>query len=528
MPCNHSGLANASFFSRFGIVDFDWSNAKLEWANQHPMDCEERLVKQAQMVKAVNPTAKVWVYRNLVKALPWYSTVREKITDPAFSGWFLPFVKGGVNGSGHWHMQPCTTGTNPGAKPKCSSLYHDLEQTPLAPSGGEPDRKKDVDGWYVYNNTNDVSGMHPGWRTIIDGGPQPRWQACRDAGTAAKKKIFTFWCPPVGGHNPPVCPVGQNGTCWLLDDWHTASAQQPNVTHAPDAQGGHVSGYRPDPLNASDVAPPSLKKDALCADGDCDCGEGLPCGEYLWDHRNASLRRFLIDELILGPNGLANDAVDGFFLDDGWTNVSAPVPSWAPPTYRQCNMAPFGGASEEDYFCTEDMGLGQADVNAIRDGWAVTVAQVKAAVLAHGGFTWPQLAARGVMSLDLKDPRPLCAAYHRKQCAPGAPVQGEPLMFEFTRKAFHDPFPLPFPTQDVASFLLVRGPYAWMGFSWMGCNTEEVHMYLRPEQLDVDYGVPKDTTCTETASGSGVFTREWSKASVTLDCNTWEANITMK
>jgi hypothetical protein len=35
------------------------------------MDCEERLVTQAEMVKKINSDAKVMVYRNLVKALPW-------------------------------------------------------------------------------------------------------------------------------------------------------------------------------------------------------------------------------------------------------------------------------------------------------------------------------------------------------------------------------------------------------------------------------------------------------------------------
>ena len=47
-------------------------------------------------------------YRNLVKALPWYTSVREKLTDPQYSGWFLKFKPGGsINGS--WHSPPCTT-----------------------------------------------------------------------------------------------------------------------------------------------------------------------------------------------------------------------------------------------------------------------------------------------------------------------------------------------------------------------------------------------------------------------------------
>ena len=69
-------------------------------------------------------------------------------------------------------------------------------------------------------------------------------------------------------------------------------------------------------------------------EGDCDCGEGLPCGEYLWDHRNGTmLRDFLINEFVLNPKtGLGNKAVSGFYFDDGWSDKPSPVPAWAPPT----------------------------------------------------------------------------------------------------------------------------------------------------------------------------------------------------
>jgi hypothetical protein len=45
--------------------------------------------------------------------------------------------------------------------------------------------------------------------------------------------------------------------------------------------------------------------------------------------------------------------------------------------------------------------------------------------------------------------------------------------------------------------------------------------------MDADYGVPL-SHCVETARGSGVFTREWSKATTTIDCNKWEGTIKMK
>ena len=61
MPCNYSGLFDAAAAASYGIVDFDWSNAKGDWVAQHPMDCEERLVAQAKLIKAINPNTKVFV-----------------------------------------------------------------------------------------------------------------------------------------------------------------------------------------------------------------------------------------------------------------------------------------------------------------------------------------------------------------------------------------------------------------------------------------------------------------------------------
>ena len=84
--------------------------------------------------------------------------------------------------------------------------------------------------------------------------------------------------------------------------------------------------------------------------------------------------------------------------------------------------------------------------------------------------------------------------------------------------------------RDVATFLLVRGPFAWIGHGWVGCAAPahapaNETQYVRPAALDADYGDPVDATCAETAPGSGVFAREWSKASVSVDCNTLEGLI---
>ena len=76
--------------------------------------------------------------------------------------------------------------------------------------------------------------------------------------------------------------------------------------------------------------------------------------------------------------------------------------------------------------------------------------------------------------------------------------------------------------QDLASFLLVRGPFAWLGYPWVDCG---YHQYLRPPELDHDYGIPLGH-CEEIGE-SGVFRSKWSKAEVEVDCGAWSGAIRM-
>jgi hypothetical protein len=203
MPCNKSGYFDPTFAAKYGLVDFDWSNAKALWANTKPMDCQERLSQQATSVKSLNVRTRVFVYRNIVKALPWYSSVREKLEDPAYSGFFLKF-KDGINGT-YYTSNPCT-GT------KCSEFYHDQDQTPEHPNG-----------------------------------------------------------------------------------------------------------------------------DGSCVD-ECDCGINIPCGEYIFDHRNGTmLREFLVNEYVM--SSLGHFHVDGVFLDDEWTDSPAPRAPWWPKEVRSFRAA---------------------------------------------------------------------------------------------------------------------------------------------------------------------------------------------
>mgnify|MGYP004117312393 CR=1 FL=1 len=65
------------------------------------------MVKQVEMTVGASPDTQVFVYRNMIKALPWFTSVREKITKPEYAPcarpvqnpWAWPSL-GGLKGAG--------------------------------------------------------------------------------------------------------------------------------------------------------------------------------------------------------------------------------------------------------------------------------------------------------------------------------------------------------------------------------------------------------------------------------------------
>jgi len=337
-----------------------------------------------------------------VKALPWFSSVRSKLLDPQYAGWFLRF-----DGSKpSYHVPTCAAED----ASKCSDFYHDQEQTPAVPTAAQP--------------------------------------------------------------NP----------------------------------------------------------DGECTNGVCDVGEGLPCGEYIFDHRNASVRQWLAEQVVsptaLGASGL----IDGLFLDDFWCSdlLCAEDPSI---DGCPCND-PVQGPTEIDKSSQVDMGLTDEDIRDLTLGWNLTMEGVQRAVLERHGYTWSLILGQQNANAS---PRMLtqasCRAALRLACKPDSDWQQHSLLFGLrvngTALAQVKP--------DIAFFLLARGPFAWAGWGVWGMtwpfNAEPAHGELpplphgvpRPPELDHDYGEPEGL-CEEVADG--VFERRWSRAGViSLDCNTFEASL---
>ena len=123
-PCNDTGWYDPQFASKWGLVSFDWSNAKADWLAVTPHDCEERLVEQCKKIKTINPNVKCFVYRNTELALQWLSSQRA-VMDEAHAGWFLNFQ--GENASAKCAAAgPCTYSSNGGPADRPAYKYGDF------------------------------------------------------------------------------------------------------------------------------------------------------------------------------------------------------------------------------------------------------------------------------------------------------------------------------------------------------------------------------------------------------------------
>ncbi len=95
---NLSGWTNTAAAAKYGVISFDWNNAKAIWlkANHNESTCEETLLEQARRVKAARPSARVLVYRNCMYALQWLESERAVMYDPAYAGFFLQDKNGQI------------------------------------------------------------------------------------------------------------------------------------------------------------------------------------------------------------------------------------------------------------------------------------------------------------------------------------------------------------------------------------------------------------------------------------------------
>jgi hypothetical protein len=509
MPCNTSGWFDSELAARYGIADFDWSNARALWANSAGgMDCSAKLVEQAAKVKAEpasSPTNHVWVYRNLVKALSWYKPVAEKLADPAYAGWFLHFRPGGATDliNNTWHSPPCTTLSDP-------------------PAGGAA-KPSMVQEPGTNCLTSACAVLHNSSTDCPNYGATATAAACSAACKADATCAAYTWHAPAAPN-----PVTWQRQCFFIKQGVSFQCY-PEALHDSGRKAyGRVCS---DLYHSQDQTP---QHPGECV-GDCSC-HGVPCGEYVWDHRNASLREWLVREHVMGvssggTDGMANPNISGFYFDDYWAHSGegwSDGPMAGP--IRPFNQSDCGtGPSEFERNCLLDMGLTKANRDAITVGWRQTTAAAMEAVYEAGGWVWQMFSGCGFSSVSTG---PACVAAFENACMPGSRQQTRMCYFDLKLADPNAPGSIVDAASDVAKFLLARGPFAFLGTGWVGCAPDDGveggghnQTYVRPAEFDVDYGEPTGL-CVQTTPG--VFVRHWTKATVSHDCSSGRSSIAMK
>jgi len=176
------------------------------------------------------------------------------------------------------------------------------------------------------------------------------------------------------------------------------------------------------------------------------------------------------------------------------------------------------------------MGLSAADVADLTAAYDSNMAAMWTAITRAGRFSFQQFYTTPGLQYPMCGAplvaRATCATDLRGLCSASSPVQSRAVFAAYAPGGCsYAPAPPDF-QQDLAAFLLWRGDFAWLGTSWIGCGSQDFAGAM-PDALRADYGEPL-ALCAESAPGSGVFVREWSKASVSLDCAAWKGVINMK
>jgi len=254
----------------------------------------------------------------------------------------------------------------------------------------------------------------------------------------------------------------------------------------------------------------SVYQGLTCYGSTCDCGKS-PCGEFLFNFSNPSLVDWWLLEHMGGGLALDHPNVDGLILDDYWSPE---------------------GPSEIDSHMLDDMGMSTQDAAAMTHAWQSALDRLYD--LAAGRNKFLSNMGYNGDSLSLASTS-VCTSRLTSMCSPSAPSFGSwyVVNYDYIQPPAFGIRPLN-ALLDVSYFLLTRGEWAWiaggpmlgwhMSHWWTANQTRPIQFQtdLRPDEFNGDYGEP---TCSCSQVSPGIFVRFWTKANVTVDCNTRTGSI---
>jgi hypothetical protein len=185
------------------------------------------------------------------------------------------------------------------------------------------------------------------------------------------------------------------------------------------------------------------------------------------------------------------------------------------------------GPTEEDGNYIADTGASQQDMADQVAAYQESMAALVRATIANGGYYWQLMDGSGAQlnqGINKTVDGATCRTFLRSVCKPN-PSQWNRLQM-YTLPGGGQGAGAQCFTDYTAEFMLTRGPYAILGYSWAGC-TDGQEAWPRAAEWDEDFGEPTDANCNEIGS-SGVFKREWTAATVTWACDAGHGTIARK
>lgn len=254
--------------------------------------------------------------------------------------------------------------------------------------------------------------------------------------------------------------------------------------------------------------------DGACKD-QCDCGATNPCGEYIFDHRGGTVDGRTFSDWYVNEYMITSETL---LHKNPQTGEPQPIGlGWLDDAMRS------NGPTEEDQNYIADTGASNEDMQAQVVAYQESMLELKKKAIPMGGYWWQLMDGNGMHNLASMNATQ-CKTTLRDLCVPKPRTWNRMQLYNIphggkgvTAAGF---------TDYTAEFLLTRGPYAILGYSWYGCTNGQ-DAPLVANEWGQDFGEPiGGAACVETFSETGIiFERKYSKATVQWDCDAGQGKI---
>lgn len=309
----------------------------------------------------------------------------------------------------------------------------------------------------------------------------------------------------------PTNGQAQNGSYHVPTcDWFNNGTTPPRCSgfyHDQEQTPEHPGGGAPYPVDGACIT-------------QCDCGPTNPCGEYIFDHRGGEVNGRTFTDWFVNEYMITNETL---FHRDPVSGAPAPIGlGWLDDSMTM------SGPTEEDGNYIADTGASTADMQSQVDAYQASMNALIATVIPLGGYFWQLMDGGGAQlntGINKTVDEATCTTFLRSACVANS-TRWNRMQAYFMQGGGQGAGAQCF-TDYTAEFMLTRGPYAILGYSWAGC-TDGQEAWPRAAEWDEDFGEPTDEHCAETGAGTGVFARAWTGADVTWDCAAGHGTIARK